>query len=269
MSLKSKSGNEKNDERYWELDFVRGVAIAAMVCSHCLYQLYYVFEAIDFVGHKYFYYAGKMAAVFFILLGLSLYIGVERIFYRSFEDVLKRSLSIFGVGMLITVLTWIAQTGWYIFFGVLHCLGASTLLAYFFLKWNKWIILFFAVILIALDFVLPFGHNPYLYPLFHNYLTLDTFDYFPLIPNLGYVLLGVWLGKMFYKHGHRKFKLFQPNNFIVDFFSYLGKRTLIIYLLHVPILFLLLNTIFYFVNPEHYIDLFSYVKAFLEGLFKK
>jgi len=124
-------------KRFWELDFVRGISIFCMMIFHCIYQWYYVFGIIN-IDRDFFYYFPKLAAVFFILLGTSLYIGIERKFYKSFKDVLKRSLLILGCGMIITGATLVAQTGFYIYFGVLHCHGVSTFLSYFFSKLNPY-----------------------------------------------------------------------------------------------------------------------------------
>lgn len=262
----SSSFEKKNQiERFWELDFVRGVAIFCMVIFHCIYQLYFVFGVID-INKKFFYSFQKLAAVFFILLGISLYIGIERKFYKNFKDVLWRSLLIFGCGMGITGATLLAHTGFYIYFGVLHCHGVSTFISYFFSKCNKWLVLLCSVILIALEFILPYGNSPWFYCLFHNYLPSrfgSTFDYFPLIPNLGYALLGIFLGKQFYTNGNRQFKFFNPNKYLswfINFFNFIGGKTLLIYLIHVPILFLLNDLIIFFLKPECYIDILEFLK---------
>ncbi|MDR2402239.1 MAG: DUF1624 domain-containing protein [Cytophagales bacterium] len=252
-------------ERFWELDFVRGVSIFCMVIFHWIYQLYFVFEVIE-INEKFFYYVPKLAAVFFILLGISLYIGVETKFYKNFKDVLIRSLMILGLGMGITGATLLAHTGFYIYFGVLHCHGVSTFLSYFFTKINKWLVLISAVILISLDFFLHPGRSLSLYFLFNNYLPShfgSTFDYFPLIPNFGYALLGIFLGKQFYTNGRRQFRIFNPNKYflgLVNFFDYIGKKTLLIYIIHVPVLFLLNDLIIFSLKPECCINIFKFLK---------
>lgn len=247
------------EERFWELDFIRGVSIFCMMIFHCIYQWYYVFGIID-INTNFFYYFPKLAAIFFILLGTSLYIGIERRFYKNFTDVLKRSLLIFGCGMMITGATLIAKTGFYIYFGVLHCHGVSTFISYFFAKRNKWFILMCSLLLISLEFFLPRGHSAWTYCLFPSYLPASfgsTFDYFPLIPNLGYALLGIFLGKQFYTNGDRQFNIFNAGAF-ANFFAYMGKRTLWIYLIHVPILFILNDIMIFFLKPECYINIFRF-----------
>ncbi len=251
--------NKLTQERFWELDFVRGIAIFCMMLFHCIYQWYFVFEVID-IDVNFFYYFPKLAAVFFILLGISLYIGVERKFYKNFKDILKRSLLIFSCGMLITGSTLLAKTGFYIYFGVLHCHGVSTLLSYFFSKCNKWLVLLVSIILISLNSFLPIGHSPWTYCLFSSDLPASfgsTFDYFPLIPNLGYALLGIFLGKQFYTNGNRQFNICKAGVF-ANFFVYMGRRTLWIYLIHVPILFFLNDVIIFFFKPEYFINIFKF-----------
>jgi uncharacterized membrane protein len=59
-----------------------------------------------------------------------------------------------------------------------------------------------------------------------------TFDYFPLIPWLGVLLLGIFSGKSIYKKtGHITFKNKLPGAFV-----FLGRKSLTVYLIHQPAL---------------------------------
>jgi uncharacterized membrane protein len=67
-------------------------------------------------------------------------------------------------------------------------------------------------------------------------------DYFPLIPWSGVVLLGIFLGNTLYTNGERRYPLplssmpFMP-------LQWLGERSLMLYLLHQPILVAILTPI--------------------------
>ena len=69
---------------------------------------------------------------------------------------------------------------------------------------------------------------------FENFFTLD---YFPLLPWFGVVLLGIYFGKLLYPKGKRRFNINLENKYL----SFLGRHSLIIYLLHQPILILVIN----------------------------
>lgn len=61
-------------------------------------------------------------------------------------------------------------------------------------------------------------------------------DFFPLLPNLGYFLIGASLGRILYQEKHTLLPNVNENNPIIRFFSFFGKNSLLIYLLHQPIL---------------------------------
>ena len=64
-----------------------------------------------------------------------------------------------------------------------------------------------------------------------------TFDYFPLLPWFGLILLGVWLGGLLYAGGRRGFPLPDLGGALpVRLLDFLGRHSLLIYLIHQPIL---------------------------------
>ena len=65
---------------------------------------------------------------------------------------------------------------------------------------------------------------------------LYTVDYFPIFPWFGLVLIGVWFGNTFYEDYKRKLPIPELSNIIISIFSFLGRNSLVIYLIHQPIL---------------------------------
>src|SRR3989338_3381586 len=59
--------------------------------------------------------------------------------------------------------------------------------------------------------------------------SFTTLDYFPLLPWLGVFMIGMAVGKQFYLKGKRRFKIKEVN---AKIFGFLGRHSLIIYLLH-------------------------------------
>lgn len=69
-----------------------------------------------------------------------------------------------------------------------------------------------------------------------------TVDYFPLFPWFGVVLFGVGLGAILYKDGKRQFKFPDLSRYLpVRVVSAIGRRSLLVYLVHQPILVGLIN----------------------------
>jgi hypothetical protein len=61
-------------------------------------------------------------------------------------------------------------------------------------------------------------------------------DYFPLLPNLGYFLLGAVLGRTVYRKKESLLPKVNDRNCVLRFLQLCGKQSLWIYLLHQPLL---------------------------------
>ena len=83
----------------------------------------------------------------------------------------------------------------------------------------------------------------FLFPFGFAYEGFASSDYFPLLPHLGWYMLGTVLGRTVY--ADKKTRL--PGTFresaITRFFCWCGRQSLLIYLLHQPIVYGLLELI--------------------------
>ncbi len=230
--------------RFFEVDAFRGIAILMMVIYHFFFDL-------DFLGiHEYDMHSGilliigRIAAILFIfLVGVSLTLSYSRTLHlygteKQFSHFLKRGAEIFAWGLLITLITATLLEKGTIYFGILHLIGVSIVLAYPFLKYRAeafatgFIVLLLgmavAEIVIESPLLLWLGIMP------HGFYSLD---YFPLIPWFGVVLLGIFTGNSLYIDYQRQFRICDcSENLFVKVFGYLGKRSLLIYLLHQPVI---------------------------------
>ena len=77
---------------------------------------------------------------------------------------------------------------------------------------------------------------PYLIPLGLYPATFASSDYFPLLPNLGFFLIGAFLGKTLYRKQTTLFPKANPKHPVFAFLRWWGTWSLPIYLLHQPIL---------------------------------
>jgi uncharacterized membrane protein len=230
--------------RYWEVDALRGVAIAMMVVYHLAYDLVLLdYYQSSVVTGPWRVFARVTASLFVLLVGVSLAISFARRSrrergWRLFNKYLVRGLKLLSWGMVITLVTWIYMGRPVIIFGILHLIGAVTILAYPFLSLG-WVNLPIGVAMIALGFrlnQLPVSH-PWLLLLGLRPRWLFQVDYFPLLPWFGVALLGVFLGQRLYPAGTRRFHLPEwdgkPG---ISELVWMGQHSLAIYLIHQPIL---------------------------------
>lgn len=239
------------NKRFWEIDVLRGLAIVMMVLYHFLFDLNYfgVFSLNISSGWLWFL-ARLTATIFLFLVGVSLYLSRSRVELMDenkdekslFSKYLKRGLKIFVLGLLITLATWFFIPQDFIIFGVLHFIGIAIILEYPFLN-KKYVNLFLGIIFITVGLYLAQFTVTYPWLLWLGLRPegFITVDYFPLLPWLGVVSLGLFTGRIFYNGYKRSFYLPDiSENFLVRFSTFLGRHSLMIYLLHQPILIMVL-----------------------------
>lgn len=195
-----------------------------------------------------------IASIFIFLVGISLYLSYTRAelsgIYVTEKDYffkyLKRGLWIFSLGLIITLITWIFVRSDFIIFGILHFIGLAIIIQGFFLKYNqryKYLNLVLGLLFITIGLYLElftFSFNQLMWLGFVP-INLQTLDYFPLLPCLGVVSLGIFAGSILYKDYNRKYKIPDLSEYTpVKLFSFLGKHSLVIYFIHQPIILIIL-----------------------------
>lgn len=249
-------------KRFWEIDFLRGIAIILMVLYHLLFDLSYFGKVNININSGIYLIIGRSAAILFlILVGISLTLSYSRNKLKTegnkenngenkiYKKFILRGIKIFSLGLIITFFTWLIFPNNLIIFGILHLIGISIILSLVFLRLNEinkefnLLNLFLGIFLMILGlYLMNFNFN-------FNWLlwlgvipyNLSTFDYFPILPWFGFVLMGLFLGNRFYKNYERQFKFINnPNNMLITIFQYLGKHSLPIYFIHQPLIFLFL-----------------------------
>ena len=66
-----------------------------------------------------------------------------------------------------------------------------------------------------------------------------SLDYFPIVPWLAVMLSGTVLSDLLYPNGKRSFRLGESKNSIVNVFETLGRHSLLIYVVHIPIIYVI------------------------------
>jgi uncharacterized membrane protein len=227
--------------RFWEIDALRGIAILMMITYHLIFDLnYFGYSSTDLSSLPVLLFLYPIGTLFLLLVGVSLTLSYgrvkDRLTPRQLQvKYLKRGGSIFGLGLLITLVTWVYPHNGFIIFGVLHCIGLSIILAYPFLRYRLWALII-GVICILVGIVLQTTVTvgfPWLLWLGFIPSPFYTLDYFPLLPWFGVVLLGIFLGNNLYQNNKRMFALQDHSQFIASrMLCFLGRYSLIIYLLH-------------------------------------
>ncbi len=228
-------------KRIWELDALRGMTILLMVAVHLIYDLVYVFDVYTIEGPSLFQFLRDWGGIIFLVLsGICVTLGSHPI---------RRGILVFSCGMLISAVTLgmyrfgFADADIVIYFGVLHLLGICMILWPLLRKIPTFALPIIGASMIAGGLYLvshvrtqsllgvPFGIPCY------GFLTSD---YFPLLPNLGYFLIGVMLGRLFYKNRQSLLPALDGKSIVIRFFCLCGRQSLWIYMLHQPALYLIL-----------------------------
>lgn len=221
------------------IDIARGVAIVAMVIYHCSWDLsYYGFLPVD-VGYDpgWVLFARSILFSFMALVGVGLVLGHgQGVRWKRFW---KRTLFIAIGALLITLGTWITFPQSFVYFGVLHAIALFSLLALPFLFTPVWLTALVGGAVIGLHFV-------YRDALFNN-VALSwigfwdvpplTNDLVPLFPWFGVVLAGIVAARL--ARGSRLeagLAKIQPRNGAARFLGWMGRWSLVIYLVHQPLL---------------------------------
>jgi len=227
-------------ERFWEIDFVRGIGILLMLVSNFVTDLQFFY---GYSNYETFWwvFARATATIFLLIAGISLTISYSK--NNSFAKHFKRGLYIFGLGLIITLVTWFFIPQNFVRFGILHLIGISIILSFILLKFDKKIALIVGIFAILIGFLIKNVNSATNYFSWLG-LTTNTFsavDYFPIFPWFGVVLIGIFLGKLFYPNGKRRFELkgFKQMKLV----SWIGRHSLIIYFVHQPVILVLLSLI--------------------------
>lgn len=226
------------------VDSLRGLAIFLMVIYHFLYDL----NAQGLTGFN-LYSGGWLLMARFVqftflsLVGFSLFLSYQK--YSCHSDFLihqlKRAFFIFLLGMLVTLATYFTLGDLYVRFGILHFISASILIIALLIPSG---FLIAALLMISLIFGAAFPSmsvsHPLLLPFGITDPSFQTVDYFPLFPWLSIVCAGYLWAKIF----HALNWMDKLNGFNFHWLGWLGKHSLLIYMIHQPVLLMLIWLIF-------------------------
>jgi len=217
--------------RYAEIDVLRATAIVLMVLFHLVYDLR-EFGGINInYQDPVWFLIGKASALLFMFIS-----GLASGFSRS---PVKRGIKVLFYGMGITVVTYLAMKDMYVRFGILHFLGVTMILSPLFYALSSrmlWALVgvsavlgfWFKGLLLETSLFLPFGLM---------YKEFGSIDYYPLFPYISVTFLGVLAYR--YLYAQRTTPLFAFRQTFRPI-QWLSRNSLMIYLVHQPILLLII-----------------------------
>lgn len=227
---------EQKRERIWELDALRGFCIVCVIFVHFMFDLvYFLGKQVDFPP-LYTFIQQYGGAIFVVLSGCCATLGS-----RSF----RRGVLVFGCGMLITLVTLgmyrmgMAASDVVVKFGVLHLLGVCMMLYPLLKKLPTTALSVLAAAIVAIGYAIQgmrFSVR-WLFPLGFVYPGFTSSDFFPLLPQLGWFLLGIVIGRTLYHEKRTLLPGTAQDFFLFRFFQWCGRQSLWIYLLHQPVVY--------------------------------
>jgi uncharacterized membrane protein len=245
--------------RFDAVDVARGLALVAMAGYHFTWDLAYfgVLAPSTPFAPPMRLASHLIGGTFLALAGLSLALAHERGFRpRNF---LKRLALIGAAAALVTAATYWQDPQTAIYFGILHCLFAASLLAAPFLATPRATpALVAGVLLVALPLVYrsPLFDPPWLVWLGLGTEDPTTLDWRPLTPWAGVTLIGLGLARLAPPIPGWQAKA-TPSRAL----AFAGRHSLAIYLVHQPVLIGLLYAVLQISGFSERLSVEAYAKA--------
>jgi uncharacterized membrane protein len=239
--------------RFDAVDAGRGAAIVAMISYHFAWDLSYLRLIATNVAADpvWRWYAHGIAGSFLFLVGIGLVLAHGRGLTRP--SFLRRLAIVAGAALAVTVGTYFAFPESYIFFGILHCIAVSSVLALPFVFAPAWLTFIVAALVIAAP---KWAASASFDAPLLAFLGLGTGvpltnDYVPLFPWFGLVLAGVgaaralapWLRS-------RPMHRWRAEGLVPETLVWAGRHSLPIYLLHQLVLLGALTAIVSVTGPN-------------------
>ncbi|MBF0314750.1 MAG: DUF1624 domain-containing protein [Oligoflexia bacterium] len=215
-----------NNRQLW-IDFVRGIAVLLMIFYHQVFDLYSlgILEVELWKNPFWFYLPRLIVFLFLFCVGVALTIvHGPTILWKKFW---RRLLPLIAYALFISLFTFIFYREQWIYFGTLHCIALSSLLALPLLSRPK--LAFGICVGINLLFCLKIVPGETI-PSVTSFG--PSMDFEPIFPWFSVVALGIAFRHLMVKQGW-VFSL--PD---IRLITFCGRHALLLYFLHRPVVFL-------------------------------
>jgi uncharacterized membrane protein len=224
------------------LDLARAMALIAMAVFHFVFdlELFGVVAPGTTMRPGWRWLAYLTAGSFLFLAGVSLWLAHGRaIRWRGFW---RRFAMIAVAALAITAATFLAMREAFIFFGILHCIAAASLLGLACLRLPAPLLAGLGVAVIWLPQVLRFEalNPPWMWWTGLQAIGVRSVDYVPLFPWFGPVLFGIAAARvMAGRGGWNRLARWQAPR-AARWLALPGRHSLAVYLIHQPVLIALI-----------------------------
>lgn len=229
----------RQSHRIEAIDIARAVALVAMAIYHFTWDLEHFGYATPGLTENgdWRLFARIIASSFLFLVGVSLVLANRK--GIRWPAVWKRFAMIAAAAAAITLVTWFATPEAFIFFGILHEIALASLIGLLFLRVPAVLSLLIAAAIVAAPHYLrsPFFDHPALWWVGLSSFDPHSNDYVPIFPWFAPVLAGIACAKLAQRYGIFDALAAHPPGNWARPFTFAGRHSLAVYLLHQPILF--------------------------------
>ncbi|CAH0340961.1 hypothetical protein RHI9324_02643 [Rhizobium sp. CECT 9324] len=265
MAEMNSAGAAPVTHRLLWLDALRGIALIAMATYHFSWDLEFFGYLAPGTSTEGFLrlYARIIASSFLFLAGFSLVLAhYPQLKLQAF---LKRLAVIVAAALAISAATWwFVPDGW-IFFGILHSIATASLIGLLFLRLPPLVTLVAAGGAIALPNLWrsEIFDTPWFWFTGLSQTVPRSNDFVPLLPWLGALLCGIALARILRDRGAFAALAKLPAG--PGWLRWGGRHSLIVYLLHQPLLFALVYLVSQVVPPAKPDPALTYIRSCESG----
>ena len=252
-------------KRLYFIDEYRGFWLINMILYHAIWDIVYIF------GCDWRWYKSDMAFFWQQSICWS-FIFISGFCWQMGRNKLKNGLQVFGAGIVITLATLIFMPDSRVIFGVLTLLGSSMLLMLpcdvVFRKINPWLGVVFSFVLFLFTYPVNDGYFGFggvemiqlSRELYNSWLSTYlgfpepgfwSTDYFSLLPWFFLYAVGYFAYRVIFKMGEEEKTVFVQRMLektICPPLGWIGRNSLVIYMLHQPVIYGVLFLWFMFFN---------------------
>lgn len=226
------------------LDAARGLALVAMFAYHLTWDLadFQYIDARTPFSPQMRLFSHVIACSFLFIAGLSLALARRAPF--DWGGYWRRLALIAGAAALVTAASWFMFPQAIIFFGILHCIAAASLLAlpFLFLPWPAALAAGAALFALPFFVALPAFDAPALIWTGLGVRIPTSNDFRPLLPWSGALLIGLGLGLgLGPRGGFEALRRIPATSAPARLLAFGGRHSLVVYLVHQPVFFALLT----------------------------
>ena len=240
----------ESKKRFIELDVCKGLAVIGMVIFHFFY-VGYLYGANYNISGGWLYPLAKFAHTTFItIVGINIVLSFTKWFHKVqkkwiyYRRQLLRSVKLMVAALIVTLYTKQEFPDRYVRFGIFHFISVVSVGALL-INWSQVAIMITLIATLLLQYYKDqYSHHvqcwthPNLCSILGIKQMYGAIDHFSILKKLPYVLIGMLLGKNFYKKNDYRFawqeslRKFLEKHKITRILAEIGKWSLPIYFIH-------------------------------------